>query len=78
MTFEEIDAVLRKLPMEFAMRWCEPTPDNPCACMGCANGSELGAGGLADKGCTKAEWEAWKAWKLGYYIERPTEDEERK
>lgn len=65
MTHEEIDAVLRHLPHEFAMRWCEPSALG-CACAGCANGSEYGAGGLAAKGCTKLEWEAWRAWTLGY------------
>jgi len=58
----QIDAVLRKLPLEFALRWCEPGAGG-CYCMGCANGPEFGAGDLIAKGFTKADWEAWKQWE---------------
>lgn len=59
---KEIDKLLYYLPISFAFRWCEPGPLG-CACLGCANGSEVGAGNLARLGYTKEEWEAWKLWK---------------
>lgn len=52
----EIDRLMRRLPVEFAFRWCE---GGMCACLGCANVT----GDLTRNGYTKAEWQAWKEWK---------------
>ena len=57
----QLDQMMRALPTEFATRWCEPD-ERGCACMGCANGSESGAGGLSAKGFTKEDWKQW--WRL--------------
>lgn len=59
-----LDRILGALPLAFAMRWCEPG-EMGCACLGCANGPEAGAGGLMAKGFTKADWEYWKGRKFG-------------
>src|SRR5688572_3908034 len=44
-----IDRMLAQVPLDFAMRWCEPGPLG-CACLGCANGPEYGAGHLTRLG----------------------------
>ena len=56
----EFDKAMQCLPVKFAMRWCEPGPLG-CACLGCANGPEVGAGNLAAKGFTKEDWKSWWA-----------------
>ena len=67
-SFMLIEAALSKVPLAFALRWCEPGPLG-CACMGCANGPEAGAGNLAALDVTKREWQEWKAVKLGVPVE---------
>lgn len=63
-SYTQIDSILRHLPLEFSLRWCEPGPLG-CACLGCANGPEWGAGRLSAKGFTKSDWEDWKRRRLG-------------
>ena len=57
-SYDEMDSILCRLPVEFAIRWCEPGPMG-CFCLGCANGPEAGAGNLSAKGFTKDDWKQW-------------------
>lgn len=50
-----IDAMMLKMPVSVALRWCEPG-ESGCGCMGCANHS----GGLLKAGFTKQDWLDWK------------------
>lgn len=59
-----MDRILTALPLGFATRWCEPGPMG-CACLGCANGPEAGAGNLSQLGFTKLDWEYWKKRRFG-------------
>lgn len=62
--YHAIDRALSALPLKYALRWCEPGPMG-CACLGCANGPEMGAGNLDALGFTKSDWEYWKQRRLG-------------
>jgi hypothetical protein len=50
----DLDFYMRRLPVDVALRWCEPG-NGGCACRGCANNS----GGLAREGFTKVDWLQW-------------------
>lgn len=44
--------LMQALPPTWRGRWCGATEDNPCACLGCADG----AGGLVREGFTEQDW----------------------
>jgi len=51
---DRMNALMQKMPESYRKRWCEPGIGG-CGCLGCSNF----AGGLAAKGYTRADFDAW-------------------
>lgn len=64
---ERLDALMDKMPVSVARRWCE---GRACACLGCANNSA----GLAARGFTKEEWRAWWNCQAEDLPDEPTDE----
>jgi hypothetical protein len=53
--YKDLDTIMKQMPMPWQRMWCEVIHFGGCMCLGCANI----AGGLAEMGFAKEEWEEW-------------------
>lgn len=53
---EKLATLLAAMPERHRSRWCLSPWYGGCACLGCANGIEGGAGHLSELGYTYEEW----------------------